>query len=164
MHFAYVPFIILRGRNGVMKMISDILQRRNVRIIDHVADWKDAIYTCTDALKVQGYITEKYPEAVIHITEEYGPYYVLCPNVALIHARPQDGVIKMQLSVTLLHQPVFFKDKKVPARLLITLAATDSKSHLEAMQQIAELLLDDERINQLLHAENEDVLYQMFIS
>lgn len=149
--------------NGVNTMICDILKLRNVRLIDHVADWKDAIYTCTHALVEQGYITEKYPKAVIQITEEYGPYYVLCPNVALIHARPQDGVKKLQLAVTLLKQPVYFKDKDVPARLLITLAATDSKSHLEVMQQIAELLLDEERINRLLGAETAFALYQMFL-
>lgn len=145
-------------------MIKDMLQKQNVQMIDSISNWRDAIYLCTKRLIEQGYITERYPEAIIEITEKYGPYYVLCPNVALLHARPQDGVIKRQLAVLLLKNPVYFKDKEVPARLLITLAVQDSKSHIEAIQQIGELLVDADKIEEMLLVGSEEELYEKFIS
>lgn len=142
-------------------MIADML-KKNVQILERVADWKDAIYKVTAPLVKQGYITEQYPKTIIELTEKYGAYYVLCPDVALIHARPEDGVIQKQLAVTLVKKPVTFPGKEDTVRLFITLAAEDSNSHLEALQQLAELLSDDERIKKCAEMTDSESLYAEF--
>lgn len=143
-------------------MIKDILKRKNVRILNCTADWVEAIHVCCAPLIEDGCITEAYPEAIIHNTDTYGPYYVLCADVALLHARPQDGVITQQMSVTLLKEPIYFQNKDVPARLLITLAAIDTQSHLDALKQIAEMLDSSKKIEELVSIRDEDTLYAAF--
>ena len=125
-------------------MIKDILQKCNVQILEEVRDWREAIQVCCRPLIRTGYITEQYPKAIIENTCTYGPYYVLCTDVALLHARPQDGVIKQQRGLT------------------VTLAATDAQSHLEVLQQIAQLLNNTEKIEELLSLQDRDQLYTAF--
>ena len=144
-------------------MIKDILKRKNVKILNSAADWMEAIQICCAPLIEDGCITEAYPNAIIHNTETYGPYYVLCTNVALLHARPQDGVITQQMSITLLKEPIYFKNKDVPARLLITLAAINTQSHLDALKQVAELLDSSKKIEELVSIQDEDTLFESFI-
>lgn len=143
-------------------MISEMMKKENVQIIDSVSDWQEAIYISTKNLIEQGYITEDYPKTIIELTEKYGAYYVLCPDVALVHARPEDGVIHKQLAVTLVKKPIKFKDKDDTVRLIITLAAEDSEGHLKVLQNIAEILADTKRIESIVQINNVDDLYKEF--
>lgn len=145
-------------------MISDMLQKKNVQILDSVSDWKEAIHISTKSLIDQGYITGNYPKKIIELTEKYGAYYVLCPDIALVHARPEDGVIHKQLAVTLVKEPITFMGKEDTVRLIITLAAEDSESHLEALQQIAEIISDEKRIETLMKMKDPASLYEEFVS
>lgn len=143
---------------------SDMLKRTNVQILDGAQDWKEAIALCTRPLLQQGYITQRYIDTVIALTEKSGAYYLLIPAVALIHARPEDGVLKRQMAVTLLKNPVLFTGKTIPTKLLIALAATDSESHLDALSQIANVLADDKKMDKLLKAQDTDTLYTLITS
>ena len=145
-------------------MILDMLQKENVQILDSVTDWQEVVYISTKNLIEQGYITEKYPEKIIELTEKHGAYYVLCPDVALLHARPEDGVIRRQLSVTLVKEPITFKGKKDTVRLIVTIAAEDSESHLGALQKIAEIISNEERIKSLVGINDAEKLYAEFVS
>lgn len=91
--------------------IAAYLKPENVRIIDCVKDWREAINVSTHPLVVQGYITDNYSKRVIQLTEEHGSYYIVGKDIALVHARPEDGVIRQQLAITVIHKPVAFFDK-----------------------------------------------------
>ncbi len=144
-------------------MITEMLKPENVRIVEEACDWEKAIEVCTQALVEQGYITEQYPKTIIETTKKHGAYYVLCPDVALAHARPEDGVIKKQLALTLFRHPISFPNKKDTVRLIITLAAEDSNSHLDVLAQLAELLNDDSRIKLCVNMNSALELYEEFI-
>lgn len=143
-------------------MITEMLKPENVRIIEEPCDWEEAIHISTKALVEQGYITEQYPRSIIETTKKHGAYYVLCPDVALAHSRPEDGVIKKQLSLTLFRHPISFPNKKDTVRLIITLAAEDSNSHLDVLAQLAELLNDDNRIQLCVNMNSTQELYEEF--
>lgn len=145
-------------------MISDILKKENVQILDSVSSWQEAIYVSTKNLVEQGYVTENYPRKIIELTEKYGAYYVLGPDVALVHARPEDGVIHKQLAITLLRKPIKFEGKEDTVRLIITLAAEDSQSHLKVLQQIAEIISDSKQLQSFLKINDAESLYKKFIS
>lgn len=91
-------------------MILDMLKKENVQILDHVDDWKEAITVSLRSLEEQGYVTPDYAKGIIDITNEMGPYYVLTDDVALIHGRPETGVLKKQLAVTVLRKPIKFSE------------------------------------------------------
>ncbi|WP_440895478.1 PTS sugar transporter subunit IIA [Amphibacillus sp. Q70] len=142
-------------------MIKHLLKRENVVIKDWVDNWQEAIYVSTHALVEQGYVTSHYPKAIIKLTEKHGPYYILAPNIALIHALPEDGVVDNQIAVTMLKKPVNF-DSDRTAKLLITLAAKNSSDHLNALKKIGELLMDDRKVAMLLRIEDAEELYRKF--
>jgi PTS system ascorbate-specific IIA component len=150
------------GKVELVMLIKDILKPENVQIIDSVKNWEDAVYRGTDALIRQGSITADYPKAIIKNVNEHGAYFVLCPYVALLHATTSDGVLETQLALTLVNKPFYFEGKDEPVRLMITLAAADSKTHIGAMQQIGSMLMEPETIDEIMAITDADHLYQKF--
>ncbi len=140
----------------------DLLKKENVQIVESASDWKDAIRMAVLPLEQDGYVEPRYKEEIISNVEAMGPYIVLAPYIALPHARPEQGVLKSQIAVTLLRKEVYFENEKKPVKLLITLAASDNNSHLDALMTISELLQKEDTVEHILNAENKDELYSYF--
>ena len=146
-----------------MKQIYDMLKLENIKILAGVKDWKEAIYTAVQPLVDGGYCEARYSDEIIKNTEKLGPYYVLCENVALIHGSTEQGVIKRQIAITLLKEPVKFKEDGYDVRILVTLAATDAESHMEVLQAMSELFESKESTQRVLEASNEKEIYDLFV-
>lgn len=144
-------------------MILDMLKQENIQILNSVSSWEEAITVSLQSLVVQGYVTEEYGKSIIQITNEMGPYYVLTENVALIHGRPESGVLKKQLAVTVLRNPIKFSEDGYPVRLLVALAATDSESHLAVMQTLAELFMSETAIDEIINAKDAKQIYEYLL-
>lgn len=144
--------------------IKDMLKRENCIVIDSVADWRDACEKGTEKLIAGGYITHKYTEAIISNAEEFDAYFVLCPGIALLHAQSTEGVNETQLSLTYVKTPFKFDGKDDDVTLMITLAATQGDDHMNAIQQIAMILSDDETLNKALNTPDADKLFELFTS
>lgn len=140
----------------------DLLKKENVQICDSARDWRDAIRIAVRPLEEHGYVEPRYKEEVISNVETMGPYIVIADNIALPHARPEQGVLKTQIGVTLFRQNIIFDGKDMPARLFITLAAEDSDSHLDVLMEISELLSDEETVQKILQAADTESLYRYF--
>jgi len=123
----------------------------------HAADWRAAVRLAGDALVAQGLVTDAYPEQMVQVVEELGPYIVIAPGFALAHARPSAAVRKSGISWVGLAQPVAFGNKaNDPVKLVIGLAAVDHDSHLGIMSALAEFLDDAEALNAATNATNPD--------
>ena len=94
-------------------MIKDLLKVKNCFIKESVKDWEDAICVACAPVIEQGYCTKEYEDAVFENTEKFGPYYVLCENLALIHASNQSGVNETQMAVS----NIFADESKVNSLL-----------------------------------------------
>ena len=140
--------------------ITEMLKRENVRLADSVDSWQDAIRLAIAPLNEGGYVEDRYADEIIRATNEMGPYYVLTEDVALIHGRPEDGCIKGQLAVTVLKKPVRFSEDSFDVRLLVALAAEDSNSHIEAMQVLAGIFMDEDKIAQIVASDDADSVKQ----
>lgn len=149
---------------GSMKEIYNMLKLENVRILPGVKDWKDAIHVAVQPLVDGGYCEARYIDEIIKNTEKLGPYYVLCDNLALIHGSTDQGVLKRQIAITLLEEPIKFKEDGCDVRILITLAATDPESHMEVLQAMSELFSDEESMNRVLNAKDEKEIYDLFVA
>ncbi len=142
--------------------MHDLISLENIVIVDSVKDWRDAIEKAVRPLVTNAYVEERYIQGIIDNTMEYGPYYVLAPNIAMPHARPEQGVLEKQIGILVLRQPIKFSDEGYDVRLIITLAATDSKSHLEALRSLSELLENDDHVSKIISAKNEEEIYHLF--
>ena len=70
--------------------------------------------------------------------------------------------MKSQIAITLFRNEVQFDKEDSKAQLFVTLAAADSDSHINALMTISEILQDEEKVEQILQSENEDILYSYF--
>lgn len=144
--------------------MNEILKLENVRILNSVKDWIEAIHVAVQPLVEQGYCEKRYISEIIENTKKFGPYYVLCENLALIHASSEQGVIKKQIAITVLKKPIKFKHDGYNVRILLVLAAEDSESHIEAIQAISNIFSDKERIQKILDATSTEEIFNIFIN
>lgn len=147
-----------------MAGMKEMLKRENVQIVEKVSDWEESVHVAVQPLVDQGYVESAYIDGIISNAKEFGPYFVICPDLALLHARPDQGVIKRQLAVTVLREPVRFKEEGPDVRLLVTLAATDADGHIDVMRQLAMMFGDPENITKVAEAKTADEVYGYFIA
>ncbi|WP_051425514.1 PTS sugar transporter subunit IIA [Jiangella gansuensis] len=106
-------------------------------------DWRGAVHAACAPLVTAGAVEARYPDRCIGIAEEHGPYMVLAPGIALAHARPEDGAVRLCLSAAVLSRPVEFgHDQNDPVDLVLAFGSPDDASHLELLQSLAEHLVD----------------------
>ncbi|MFZ4452604.1 BglG family transcription antiterminator [Salibacterium aidingense] len=138
-------------------MLDELLTSRTIRFESSAADWEEAVRMASAPLLNNENIQENYVEAMIQNVKENGPYVVIAPNIALPHARPEEGVDRLGMSLLHLKEPVFFSEQeKHKAFLVIVLAAIDNETHLQALSQLTEMLSDSGNTEHLLKAEAVD--------
>ena len=89
-------------------MLTQLLTEDVIRIEPAARDWRHAIELATAPLLANGTIEPSYVAALFRSHEELGPYYVLGPGLAMPHARPEDGVNRLGLGLTVLKTGVNF--------------------------------------------------------
>lgn len=146
-------------------MLLDEIKVSDIQIKKQVKDWKEAIREASWPLVEAKKITTSYVDAMINAVEEKGPYIVITKHIALAHARPEHGVLEKGLSFTTLNSPVPFGSQQFdPVKLIITLAATDSESHLDVLAELADVLSDEETTTNLFEAKNEQEFLEILKS
>ncbi|MGE8204742.1 BglG family transcription antiterminator [Heyndrickxia sp. NPDC080065] len=134
----------------IQPMLQDILKDSNILLKQECKDWKDAITKVAKPLEKEKVIENRYIDAMIKSVEEYGPYIVVGKHLALAHARPEDGVNKLGISVMTLKEPVDFGNPdNDPVNIVFCLAAVDSYSHLNVMKNLIELINDEDKLANL---------------
>lgn len=126
------------------------LPESRVQFADGPMEWRDAVRLAAAPLVADGVITEGYVDAAIAIAEEKGPFYDLGKGIAMPHARPEAGANAIGLAFLRCPQPVNLLDREDhPIEIFIMLAATDPNTHLEMLQRLAGVLIDDDRVAKL---------------
>lgn len=141
--------------------IDDLLKPGNVRYVEHIDHWQDAIRVAVKPLEEGGFVEPWYAENIIADTQSLGPYYVLTEDVALIHARPEEGALSKQLAVTVTRDPVIFNEDAFPVRILFALAAEDSNSHIEAIKLLANVCMDERRVQEIASSTDTSEIYRL---
>ncbi len=88
-------------------MLTQLLTKDCIQVANFVQSWQEAIRLAANPLIRQHKIEQRYIDAMIQSIEQYGPYVVITPKVAIPHARPTDGVHALAVSLLRLQQPVF---------------------------------------------------------
>jgi mannitol/fructose-specific phosphotransferase system IIA component (Ntr-type) len=137
------------------RMLNEMITLETIQVMTNVKDWKEAIRTAAEPLLKKGSINQDYVKAMINNVLEMGPYIVVAPRIALAHARPEQGVNQMGISLLCLKESVSFsKEDRHDVNLIIVLAAVDSETHLTVLSQLARLLSDDNGLSSIFHAES----------
>lgn len=138
-------------------MIIDYL-KNNILFIYEELTWEEAVKRSAQPLLENGDITQAYIDAIIDNVHENGPYFVLLPDIALPHARPENGSKRKGITCAVLEKPVLFPgDKQV--RVLMAISSEGGDEHLEIMGELAGILMDDALVERLKSSKTvQDVI------
>ncbi|MDI3535122.1 MAG: mannitol operon transcriptional activator [Thermosediminibacterales bacterium] len=122
-----------------------------------VNDWIQAVKIAGDLLIQNDLVEARFVDAMIDIVKEKGPYIVISKNLAIPHARPEDGAKKVGISVVTLEKPVKFGHKQNdPVKVVIALTSIDEKSHIELISHLARVLSNKQNFERLKTADTEE--------
>lgn len=93
-------------------MSLDILSTTRIIVKEQVNDWTEAITIASQPLLQEQIIEQGYVQAMIDSVNELGPYIVIAPEIAIAHARPNNDVHQVGLSLLKLNQHVAFCDRR----------------------------------------------------
>ena len=145
------------NKREIQPMLKDILTDNHILIQEHVDNWQEAIERVAKPLLKENIVESSYVDAMVRAVEEYGAYIVIGKHLALAHARPEDGVNKLGVSVATIRQPVDFGNEEMdPVKIIFCLAAVDSYSHLTIMKELIELINDETKLTRLIESPNVD--------
>lgn len=153
---------LAKGRESYKPGLTELLPIEHIRCLSETADWKQAIHEAAQPLLQEKAITRNYIKAMVDVLNQMGPYVVISPEVAIPHARPQDGVEKIGMALLKLQKGVTFsKDASKPVHLVIVLAAVDGDTHLKALHQLTKLLNNESVKEKLIAAESPIAIYRL---
>lgn len=147
-----------------MPTLSNWLNKDKVQYVESVADWKEAIQIAGRPLLEEGAISPAYIDSIIKQKEEIGPYFVIAPRIAMPHTRPEHGAKTLGLSIVKLGQAVEFQsEENDPVDAIFMFSAPDSNSHIEMISQLAEVLSDDEVMQQIFDSKSSAQLQAILL-
>lgn len=108
-----------------------------------VTDWRAAVREAGAALTAAGATLPAYSDEMVRMIEQYGPYVVIAPGLALAHARPGPEVLADGLAIVTLQTPVNFgHPHNDPVSVVLGLAVASAEAHLASVAELANLFND----------------------
>ncbi len=124
--------------------LNVLLTEEYIQVNVKATSWQEAIIKCSQPLLTNQKVLPKYIDSVMASIEKQnpqGPYCVIAPGIALLHAKPIAGVLKTSFSLMTLKEPINFgHSKHDPVKLLFILASEDNHVHLKALAQLTTIL------------------------
>lgn len=149
---------VVNYQDQMTPVLSELLTEDRIILKKRVTDWREAIRYGAEPLLRCRAIGSSYIESICNIIEENEPYMFIAPGVAIPHARPEDGVNKISMSMLRLKEPVEFSPGLF-VKVFIVIAAIDKKSHLKALSQLSELTNEEKNVKQIEGATTkQDIL------
>ncbi|MDP2813387.1 MAG: PTS sugar transporter subunit IIA [Erysipelotrichaceae bacterium] len=140
-------------------MLRDLLNKDTIELSVVAENWKEAITRGGELLIRKGFIKKSYIDEMIDSVNQLGPYIVVMPGVAFAHAKPSESVLCNGLSLVRFETPVEFGNvKNDPVSVMFTIAAVDDKKHMDELQSLAMLLMQDENIEKLMNSSKEEII------
>ncbi|CAG9621165.1 BglG family transcription antiterminator [Sutcliffiella rhizosphaerae] len=146
----------------VQPELKSLLTTDTVKLLDRTDNWETAIQAAAEPLLMNQSITEEYVQTMITNIKQLGPYVVVSPLVAIPHAKPENGVKKLGMSLLRLKHQVPFKGiGPYQIQLIIVLAAADGESHLKALSQLTALLSDEDYKQKIIEADKVETIISL---
>ena len=139
--------------------LGQLLTPQTIRLRVSAADRSEVVQQAGALLVASGGVEERYVTAMNQVLATLGPYMVIVPGVALLHARPEDGAKRLCMSLLTLEPPVpFGNPDNDPVTVAFALAAADNESHIKALAQLAALLGDEKAMIAIRAATSVDAV------
>ncbi len=142
-------------------MLKEIIKDKNYAFYNEATSWEDAINKSCSALVENGIVSNEYSSEIIECVRKYGAYIVIEPGIAMPHSTEQGkNVFSTKIAFTKFSKPVKF-DEENEATMFFTLASKDPEIHVENIQKLMEVLLNDELKEELFKINNIEQLKKL---
>jgi transcriptional antiterminator/mannitol/fructose-specific phosphotransferase system IIA component len=129
-----------------------------------VHDRSEAIEKAGNILLRKGYVEEEYVKKLITIIEEFGPYMVVWPGIALLHAPGENGAKKLRMSLITLENKIDFgHEENDPVDIVICLSIPYGQIISLALDQLNELLTNEKSLETIRKTINNKRVYQEIV-
>lgn len=128
----------------------------NIGISRSQLNWNKAIDLAGQPLIKRGLIKTDYLQEIKENINKFGMYMYLTPNIVLLHASPIDNQPLPYLSLLKVTRPIPFKigQKLAAASIIFLLVPEKTASHIKLLEQLNVLLTNQQKLNDLLKANN----------
>lgn len=136
---AILPNLSLSSENT----LSSLITAETIDLQVSLLNWEQVIDHAGKILLDSQGIEPRYIYAMKRMMIAHGPYMVIAPGIALLHAFPDDGVRKLCMSLVTLKEPISFGHKEYdPVSIVVTLGAPGNETHLQALAELVGLFED----------------------
>ncbi len=147
---------------SIQASLCDLLTHQTVKVLVPAAHWRRVVLEAGKLLLLIGAVEGRYISAIVNLTTEHGPFMVVAPGVALLHAQPRDGVRQLSMGLITLQSPVEFGHSEYdPVFMAFILGAIDGEAHLFAMQQLARLIRNRQALEAIGSANSADEVLRL---
>ena len=126
-------------------VLQTIVEKKHYRFIDgEGVTWQEAVRLSAESLVADGSVDEDYYKQIVACIEKYGPYVVFDHNM---------------VSEKLIDLGVDEDGEEKKANLFFTLSAASSEEHMDNIQQLSSIFMNDPLLDALAAARTpEDIL------
>lgn len=128
----------MKGYHSSEVDIRDIVDNLNIEVINKNVDWKQSILLSGKSLVDGNCIKENYLNACIQSIEDNGAYSLFPNMMYLAHAKPDDGVNKLCVSVGYYPNIVNFPHES-KVKFVVVLGTVDNHVHIKVLNQVISL-------------------------
>ena len=134
-----------------MKLRDSLADNNSILLQAEASTWLEAVKLGVDLLVKADVVEPRYYQAILDGVEQFGPYFVIAPGLAMPHGRPEERVKKTGFALVTLKTPLVFNhEDNDPVDILITMAAVDANTHQEVgIMQIVNLFDDEANFDRL---------------
>ncbi|WP_427706131.1 BglG family transcription antiterminator [Staphylococcus parequorum] len=129
---------------GLGPTLQEVLPQSRILTQQQTLLRNDAIRQCVSPLVNDQIVDEAYAADIIEQLDAFGPYMVISPHIALIHANHKH--VKQPVGFSLVHFKtgvIFNHQQYDPVHIIITLATEQPQIHLNALRQFSELIMEE---------------------
>ncbi|WP_275127282.1 PTS sugar transporter subunit IIA [Staphylococcus hominis] len=125
--------------------LKDLLPAHRINKVTKIMNKDEAIDISVQSLIEDGIVSPKYSCEIKKQLDIFGPYMVISPHIALIHASNKYVIEGAGFAITFFKNGIIFNHElNDPVYLVITIATINPYYHLNGLIQLSELLTDSE--------------------
>ena len=119
-------------------------------------NWEQVVDYVGNIFTERGFATTEYFDHIKKDLVENEAYMVIIPHLVLLHSSPKNGSIRGAFHLMKLRNAVDFgSPQNDPVNIVITFTSTGDSGHIESIQKIAALLMDDKFMKNIMEADSK---------
>ena len=141
--------------------LRKLLKKENMKFIEGVEDWKEAILQSGNLLVSNRKVTSEYVKEMIELVEKHGPYIVIEEGIAMPHAGISENILETGISLLVVKEKVALPEGR-NANIFLSFAAKNKNDNIDIMNDLFELITKHKFIDEVSKMKSYSQLEQYF--